>query len=186
MLEYISKDGQTLWAFIQAISSIAAAFGTICAVKIALKPIREKAELGKALFLDALQIDIQRDGVMTITNVFDEPILLKKISQRLIMGSELNTPTNASVGEIYDFLNDPDLNSLGQESEDTMEKRLVPKIPFMYAHSYTHLPKGMEDEAVWVVYTRLDYESTNGDKNNIILKYRFSKTLEPRYRWVEL
>jgi len=177
IFNFLFKDGQTFWTFLGAIA-------TTSVVIVALYPIWTKARLGKALFEDAVQIDIGADGVFRIFNIFDEPVVVKQISQVLITGStDLGLARTANTRQVANALNNLPSPTM---TNHTLTRSIAPGISFAYAATLTHLPAGYQTEALWVVKTKIKFESRSGKSKETQAAHRFSIALEPRNRWIEV
>lgn len=172
-------SNQTFWI---AIGSI----GTIVVAYTALKPISEKARIGKAIYEQATQIDIGRNGIFRIINIFDEPVIIKSISQCLQRSSQIK-------GLVVSFAEEAKkskqyvLNPKNQVSILSNKKGVAPKASFILANSLTHLPEGYEQELSWFVGTTLVYtDSLGNNERKINLVHRYSILNEPRLEWVEM
>lgn len=174
ILKLLFPDVQTYWV---AIASI----GTVSAVLVALQPLIEKVRIGRALFNSALSVQIFPDGVFQIQNLFDEPINIQSISQRLYCGSEIGFMKKQYEEIIYVKTKKPDRKF----SVNKLNKYLAPKQFIIYPNSKTHIEGGTEKEAIWVVETIIEYKSTRKKHHKINLIHRFSHFIEPRSRWVE-
>lgn len=162
-----------------------AAIGLIITVYVAIRPISEKALLGKAIFEDAIQVIIEADGVFRIVNIYDEPVIIKSINQYLLEGKkDLSLSDGPEPHQISKKITKIPVKDFSEKLN--REKRLAYKIPVAFGNSLTHLPRGYETEPVWVVVTKIKYESTDGLSKETEYKHRFSVILEPRNRWIEI
>lgn len=159
--------------------------GLIITVTTALIPISKKAALGIALFEDAIQVIIGVDGVFNIYNIFDEPIIINSISQYLLEGEkDFGLDANAKSIEIKKALTKIQKKEFSTLLAD--QKRVAPKMTFSFANTLTHLPRGYERESLWIVVTKIEYQSTGGKQKKVEFIHRFSIKLEPRNRWIEV
>lgn len=110
------------------------------------------------------------DGIFRLTNVFDEQIQISDISQRLLRGTELGQESHKNI-KLENY---------------KIERYVAPSQSFLFSDSQTHLPEAYENEDIWVVESVVNYKSSRGHERSARFVHRFSKSMEPRLRWVEV
>jgi hypothetical protein len=158
------------------------AIGTISAVWVALYPIMSQNRSKKSLFENAILIEISQDGRFKIMNLYEEPIVIDSISQKLYSGKEMGVKKDHTgqipIPKIPDIKKPFDVRKIG--------KKLAANQSFMYAFTKSHIEGETEEELVWVLVSKIDYSDLYGNKGSYKCTHGFSTWMPPRFEWVEL
>lgn len=169
---------QTFWVAIGAV-------GTITVAYLALYPILDSRRINEAVYKQAIQLHVTPSGILTLENIFNEPIIIKVIAQSLLKEPYHKPPQNLS--KLFEngskFVSNPKYQYLILNKD----KVLAPKMPLVISDSSTNIKDPTESAWFWVVGTRIIYTKVNDkDRTTVSFIHRFSSTLDPTGRWVEI
>lgn len=177
-MNFLAKE--IFWIAVGSIGSIITSIAAI----LAYKTYKRDKDLSRVRLENAIELNIGPDGAYTVINNSDEAIMIYQINQTLITGTELGIQPNATSQQINKGIGK--INEISfQQKQFKRERWIMPTRSFVFGDSSTHLPKGYEKEAIWIVISEIYYESKDMNKFMYKVCHRFSKNLEPRLAWIE-
>ncbi|GEM_PF-3115101 len=183
---------EVFWLALGSLGSIGVAF-------LALYPLLRQIKHRRLIFDHAVHVLVNPVGNFYIHNFFDEPILIKRIYQKRVAGSDIGIKEDETAkplrirltndlpyhdGKRTICLKDLFVDKKWEVVFDQI-RPIAPNSNTTLETSLTHVGEH-EKEAIWFVGTTIEYSTVNGSKNQkITVFHRFSKTLDPTLEWIQ-